>query len=143
MPDYIDEAWEFYVADPEIAEALACDAPGFDAVLGGLAHCQKSDGVGYRFGSGNPDRFTGGGRPDDAPAIIDRRVLTPIRCPCGVLFQPKASRTVYCWRACQPRSGPPKTLPDATCPACGVRFRRKCRTVKFCKRKCADRGRNR
>lgn len=141
MPLEIDEAWEYWEPDPEIDELLDHEVCGFDSILGGLHDSKKSPSTGFRFGSGSPDRFVGGGRPDDAPVI--REGLPPVTCVCGIIFQPKASRTRYCSRKCQPRYGPPRVLPDATCPHCGVLFRRKWRGEKFCKRACADKRKKR
>ena len=120
MPDLIDERWEYWTPDPEIAEVMEAErSVGF----GGLPRsvCLTSGrfcAVGFRFGKGSPDS-------DPfrvAPAKWQRPDRLPLRrCrDCTRYFTPTARNRVYCSRACFTDGVSLDAMP---CKRCGVVFR--------------------
>lgn len=138
MPLYVDEAWEYWTADPEVeellAEASACG--GFDALNDRRAEC-RGWSLGLRFGNGNPDRCSfklGRERPGREIRESPRRDCKG----CGESFRPARRWLRYCCRACVPPFGGAgvRRLADRVCPQCKKSFRPRDHEKKYCGRQC-------
>lgn len=148
MPLHIDESWEYYTPDPEVAELglEGAEAELFDgrrARSGGKAH------AGFSF---TP-------RPDCYSSYVAREKVrrreTPelarVECPtCKQDFQPERASRRYCSVGCSARRGgaastpaarrqPRRKLPEsAACERCGAPFRPYYTGQRMCSRRCAS-----
>jgi predicted nucleic acid-binding Zn ribbon protein len=116
MPEHIDEAWEYWTPDVEIAEVLAeaaAPAAALDLVT------DKRVELGLRFGKGDPDRALLREAREKPRCVAGRpRELVDVTCPCGVTFRPDRAGRKYHSRACC--ASAQKFVPFASgCPVCG------------------------
>lgn len=153
MPELLNEAWEYWTPDIEIAEAMGDHAAsGFD----GLPVVNTPNGTpradGFRFGRGlrgvNADltRLARGvdpgvtfAQPTREPKPRKPRVLPGRACAgCAERFSPGRPEQRYCGLSC--RGVGRRTLPTWVCATCGAGFRSCNPRPRFCSIVC--RGKN-
>lgn len=137
MPLAIDPAWEYWEPDPEIMEvAFSQRLEGFDQIDD--FRLAKQHTLGFRFGSGNPNRFYGKlARPKPERREVNQPLVS---CPvCGTAFVTRRRRCCskscarrWYWRLRRKR---PEQL---TCAWCGRVFRPVGVEQVLCGRKCAS-----
>lgn len=136
MPEEFDPAWEYFVPDPEVAEAVSHATQGFDG-LGIEDRRLDRDGAvsGFRFGRGRPDAFVcrlAPERPVERVGVANR-----LCGGCGRPFAPDRTSRKYCSDECYARPGRPRERPEsAACEKCGRVFNPKRSEQRFCGRKC-------
>jgi hypothetical protein len=127
----IPEGWEYWVADPEIAEVLG-ESSAVEFSRDAFAN------IGFRFGRPDGGRFrVSPERPSAGPVERRPRVLPDVVCPCGSAFRPRRATTVYCSNPCRKKY---VGLMPIRCAGCNVEFRPKRAEVMFCSRPCSNRA---
>ncbi len=138
MADHIDERWEYWTPDPEIAEVMGT---GRSAGFGGLPRSKCSTtgelvAAGFRFGTGTPDFDL----TRHAPPRWERPDRLPLRrCgSCPRVFTPTRREHRYCSNGCVPRVGPPRVSADRVCrhAPCSRVFRPGSGDQQYCGRAC-------
>lgn len=139
MPEQFDEAWEYWVPDPEIVEVMESNVGhtgGFDLVTTWEESPSGKNRVsGLRFGSGNPDHgYFRLGKERLSNNVGRPRELKDKVCPnCRLLFRPRNSRAMYCSTFCFAEV---RRLPDRKCQWCGDRYTPNHSWQKYCDAVC-------
>lgn len=132
----MDESWEYWEPDPEIAEVMGS---GRSVGFGGLPRgkCERTGRHcldGYRVGKGDPDRWhqTRLGKP---PAERPGR-LPLTRCRhCTGYFTPRKPTSVYCSKGC--RKQDQFELVPRPCETCGEVFKPLANRQRYCDQECS------
>lgn len=138
MPVEIDERWEYWEPDPEIAEVLALSGAvcrrDIESLGIELRNGQTLTDVGFRRGSGDPDRITFRLAPERQRCRSERHEWREC-VTCGVAFRADRSDRRYCSLACRP-VGRRRSLPDVLCKQCQRTFRPWFAGQVFCSPEC-------
>lgn len=143
MPE-LDPAWEYFLPDPEIVEAMGSKTVrGF--MLLGLEEERGQDSIGFRFGRGNPNRcvFRFGREK------VDKRLrpeMPEVEClVCGTSFKPRRASHVLCSVMCvrdmgrRSRRHAEQVMEQRKCGECGLLFTPKHVGQSLCSLKCVSR----
>lgn len=137
MPPHIDESWEYWEPDPEIAEVMEFQ----EDIFKGIDFTRRREfSLGLRFGKGSPDRFWGRlapmkWKPRDLLEPIQDRICKG----CGNWFSPDRKERKFCRRECAFKfRGSIRILKDSTCQTCKNTFRPYWSTQRFCSLKCGS-----